>query len=71
VNILYLLQEANMDEMVYVDKMGKEYQVLGSSTLAYLYEDGYEIFRGSLKAIEDLGLRFERKGTINTGGTEL
>jgi len=61
----------NMNEMVYVDKMGKEYQVLHSFPFAYLYEDGYEIFRGSLEGIEKLGLKFLRKGTLNVDGTEL
>lgn len=60
-----------MEEMVYVDKTGKEYQVLHSFPFAYLYEDGYEIFKGSIKGIEDLGLVFKRKGSINTSGTEL
>ena len=60
-----------MEEMVYVDRMGKEYQVLHAFPFAYLYEDGYEIFKGSLKGIEELGLKFSRKGTLNVGGTEL
>lgn len=60
-----------MEEMVYVDKMGKEYQVLHAFPFAYLYEDGYEIFKGSLKGIEELGLKFLRKGTLNVSGTEL
>lgn len=60
-----------MEEMVYVDRTGKEYQVIHSFPFAYLYEDGYEIFKGSLKDIEALGLKFGRKGTVNTGGTEL
>jgi hypothetical protein len=60
-----------MEEIVYVDKMGKEYQVLHEFPFAYLYEDGYEIFKGSLKDIEGLGLKFERKGTVKVESTEL
>lgn len=60
-----------MEEMVYVDRMGKEYQVLYAFPFAHLYEEGYEVFKGSLKAIEGLGLVFKRKGSINTNGTEL
>lgn len=60
-----------MEEMVYVDKSGKEYQVLHKFPVAQLFEDGYEIFRGTLKGIEYLGLVFKREGTINTTGTEL
>jgi len=60
-----------MEELVYVDKMGKEYQVLVESDLAYLYEDGYEIHRGSIKSLEVLGLAFKRKGTLIVKGTEL
>lgn len=61
-----------MEEMTYVDKAGKEYLVLQNASSAHLYEDGYKIFEGNISDIENLGLKFLRKGFITkTGGKEL
>ena len=49
-----------MKHMIFVDKMNKQYEVLRSETgaISYLYEDGFEIYKGSLQGIFKLGLKY-------------